>query len=342
MTQGLWLRQIGGGASVIEELLHRIRFLRSFGRPVLRSWFNPRRSCSVVTLHPSCNRLLFVDATAGDDSHVAGAMRFGTLAMCAPNLVALLQAATSPAFWGRLFTLLTRHRRVFTADPVRAYAPNWIDLLVAALCLHTASNVLDKASRRFLYITREKGMFSLAAIAHVHSMPPARQPRLLCLQHGTLFEDHMPARCEAYGCFTDDYRDFVRRLGLRTFHFSYWSVPQIAFDTAAKGVYLAINSSYLCDTTAYASAVCAACIEYDLMLACHPADRVLPSIAKEKGIPTVSGMRGITAALGVWFDQSTAGYTIRFDGPVVQLPLAEKSVLQRDAIYEETCRIRGH
>jgi hypothetical protein len=340
MKPGSWIENIGTKATVIDELLYRIRFLSINGRLKPLSWFNPRRRSGVVTAGLKQKRLLFVDLTAGDDSVVSQHIKADYIVKCCPNLLDLIKCLSSRMFYCLFLSILKKNRSVFASDKEKLYQASIFEIGFASLVICLSGRMLSQLSFKYLYLTREKGLLSLAALVNRERGQFIGKTFSICLQHGAIFEDHMPGRCNYYGCFQDDYSRLLRMLGYRTFGIRYWNVPRVNLDPDSRSIYVAINSGYLCDSVRYVERVLGHCLSHNSILIAHPADGEMLKMAEKKGVDVLNGIKSVVKTSRIYYDYSTVGSVVVFDGSIFCVNQCVGEIATKEYIYEETCRIR--
>ena len=175
---------------------------------------------------------------------------------------------------------------------------------------------LDLSNVDFVIICDERHIINLLLM---YSDTPCH-----VIQHGRLFEDHYPFLADRYILFSED-RFLKKAFAQHKVPFSVVEAsrpPRITYSNIGPDIYLASNSSYLCDSETYISEVLDRVTLNGLLLVLHPSDCVFRQYLKRsealKNLEFVVGISGLTSVKSVHFDISTAVEELSVEIPVTQ------------------------
>lgn len=182
----------------------------------------------------------------------------------------------------------------------------FVERVGITLLFCSANRILHLVSKGKLIISREKSALGLAL--KIVRDEKFQNIKLIGAQHGNFFEDHVSFDLDEYICFQEEYAQIVRQLGnIASLDNQFFYEWRPRFRPGGNRVYIAINSSYLCDFEAYLQHLLSLRGQYDT-ICLHPADTKLEKAMTLAGIDTVRGLQNIQDYLGkILYDYSTAG-----------------------------------
>ena len=195
---------------------------------------------------------------------------------------------------------------------------------------NVCKNLFKNSSRRLvefikikgedtLYLRDERSVFNLLMLESGDNS--------IIIQHGGLFEDHVPFLGARYMLFEGDtyLESKFLEFGVDYFYLQGGQVDVIKFSASGPRCYLAANSSYLCDYKGYINHVVNVSLKYDLTIIIHPSDFRLrkyinqrSSGGVQKSLRTLVGVGSVYSVSLVHYDISTAIEMFGYDVPSVK------------------------